>query len=293
MAFVRRSYRLPGVTEVVEYYTGRYGPPGQPRAPKANPTPEQMARQNQRHREDTCRRKLRCHFRRDDYYVTFTYRKADRPADMEQAKGHWAAAVRKLRAAYAKRGFRLKWIRNIEVGSKGAWHIHAVVNRIPDGDLLLRDCWPHGMVHFVHCYDAGGFRNLAAYITKTPQTDHRLRESHYWTSRGLPVPEPEEKVIRYREFVTPRPPKGWVLEEGSFHEGISEVTGYAYRRYCFVRVGGRSPEEEERLERSRKAPRKVKKRKRRKKGVDADGGRGRPDGAGLAEAEGGPGMEPG
>ncbi|MBR3187272.1 MAG: hypothetical protein IKF59_04445 [Lachnospiraceae bacterium] len=302
MAFVRRTYRLPGAEEVVEYYTGRYGPPGQARVKKQRPTPEQMARQNQRHREDTCRRKMRCHFREGDYYVTFTYRVEERPADMDQAKKHWAAAVRKLRDAYRKKGYKLKWIRNIEVGTRGGWHIHAVINRIPDGDLLLTGSWPHGIVKIIHCYGAGGFRKLAAYLTKTPMTDKRLKESHYWTSRDLPVPEPEVKVIRYKEFRKPCPPKGWVLEKESFCEGVSEVTGYAYRRYCFIREGGRKPEEDAQLDRSRMAggKRRKRKRKRYKEGgaeggrrrSSVDGGRKGPDGPRKAEDAGGPGVEP-
>ena len=46
-------------------------------------------------------------------------------------------------------------------------------------------------------YQKGEFEKLANYITKTPETDKRLREANYSASRNLPVPEPEKKVYKH------------------------------------------------------------------------------------------------
>lgn len=235
MAYIRKKYTFPHAIEVEEYHTARYGAPGQKRQPKIKPSPEQIERQNQKIKEKKCRRKLRAYFDVNDYFVTLTYKKDARPPDMDQAKRDFGRFIRKLRAEYKKRGKEMRWIRNIEVGTKGAWHVHLVVNRIPDTDLLIRRAWPHGRVTHQLLYEKGEFRELAAYITKSPRTDSRLRESSYSCSRNMPVPEPEKKLIRWKTWRSIRIPEGYYLEKASLHEGINPVTGYPHRSYTLIK----------------------------------------------------------
>lgn len=236
MVYKKKTWRLRNAIEVEMYHTGRYGAPGLPRQKRQKPTPEQMAKKNQRSKRDRCRRKLREHFRENDYYVTLTYAKDARPPDMKAAKKDFARMAERLRREYASAGIPLKWIRNIEVGSRGAWHIHMVLNRIPGLDVILSRVWPHGRVHYQLMYTKGGFRDLAAYLTKSPVTDPRLVETSYSTSRNLPVPEPEIKIVgsgtwRKKE---PHVPEGWYLDRESFWEGVNPVTGYPCRRYTLL-----------------------------------------------------------
>lgn len=235
MAYIQKKYTFPHAIEVEEYHTARYGAPGQKRQPKAKPTQDQIDRQNQRIKEKKCRRKLRAYFDVNDYFVTLTYKKEERPPDMEQAVKDFGKFVRKLRAAYRKRGQELRWIRNIEVGTKGAWHVHLAVNRIPDADLLIRKAWPQGRVTHQLLYEKGEFRELAAYITKSPKTDSRLRESSYSSSRNMPLPEPDKKLIRWKTWRKIRIPEGYYLDKVSLHEGINPVTGYPYRSYTLIK----------------------------------------------------------
>ena len=185
--------------------------------------------------EKRCRRKLRAYFDVNDYFVTLTYRKDARPPDMKQAKEHFTKFIRKLRAEYKKRGHPLYWIRNIETGTKGAWHVHLVINRIPDADLLIRKIWKYGRVTHQLLYEKGEFRELAAYITKGPKTDPRLKEAHYSTSRNMPVPEPEKNLILWKTWRKIRIQEGWYLDKASLCEGINPVTGYPYRTYTLLR----------------------------------------------------------
>ena len=177
------------------------------------------------------------YFGENDYYVTQTYAKENRPADMEQAKKDFEKFIDKLRREYKKRGYELRWIRNIECGTKGAWHIHAVFNRIPETDILIAKLWKHGRAHTIMMYEEGQFKELAAYLTKTPKTDSRLKEASYSTSRNMPLPEPEVKI--YRRFRTwkeePREVEGFYLDRDSLHEGENPVTGYRYRVYTLLR----------------------------------------------------------
>lgn len=235
MSYKRKTYRFPNAVEVEENHNGRYGAPGQKRKEKQSVTPEQMEKKNQRNREDRCRRKLRNNFRVSDYYVTLTYAKDARPSDMEAAKRDFDRMIRILRREYAASGMMLKWIRNIEVGSRGAWHIHMVLNRVPGTDIILGQAWTHGRVYFQMLHEKGEFRALATYLTKTPKTDPRLAASSYSSSRKLPIPEPEVKILKQRTWGKVRIPDGWFLDKESFWEGNDPVTGWPCRRYTLLR----------------------------------------------------------
>ena len=154
---------------------------------------------------------------------------------MAAAKRDFRNFIRRLQNDYRRRGKPLQWIRNIEVGSRGAWHIHLVINRIPDLDLMIRKAWMNGRVTHQLLYEKGEFRELAAYMTKTPKTDRRIAESNYSTSRNLPLPEPKRKRIRWRSWRKIRIPAGWYLDPEAVHEGINPITGHRYRKYTLLR----------------------------------------------------------
>lgn len=238
--FKQKVYRFKNVIEVEEYHNGRYGAPGQARQKKRKATKEQMKKRNQFNKEKRARHRLREHFKKNDYFSCLTYKKEERPPDMGTAKQQFKKCMNKVRKEYRKRGHELKYLRNIEVGTKGGWHIHLVINRIPDTDIILKESWEYGKVVNQLLYEKGDFTELAGYITKTPDTDPRLKETDYRTSKNLPLPEPEEKVIKRGSLENePRPRKGFYLDKESYHEGINPVTGYKYRYYTMIRINRR------------------------------------------------------
>lgn len=240
MAYKKKIYKFKNAIEIEEYHSAKYGAPGQKREPKKKATPEMIEKRNQHNKEKLARRKLRSHFDINDYFTDLTYQKDKRPKDMEKAKEDFRRFIREVRREYRKRGADLKWIRNIEVGTKNGWHIHLVINRIPDTDIILREAWKHGRVVNELLYEKGEFAKLAAYITKTPKTDKRLKESHYSTSRNLPVPEPEEKkYIKWKTWSKVKVPDGFYLDKESYNEGVNPITGYRYRTYTLLRTGRR------------------------------------------------------
>lgn len=237
MRIVKKTYRYTNATEVEEHLDGRYGAPGQKREKKKKPTPEEMKKVNRHNREKWCRRKMRRWFSRNDMWVTLTYEPKQRPPDMAAARKQWSDFLRRVRDRYRRRGFVLRWIRNIERGTKGAWHIHLLVTRIPDTDLILADAWPYGTVDMTPCHKRGNFRRLAAYLTKTPETEPRLRESDYDASRNMPLRKPETDTLKkWRDKEDIRIPKGFCLDEDSYHEGINPFTGSPYREYTLLRI---------------------------------------------------------
>lgn len=235
MSYKKKTWTFKNAIEVQEYHTARYGAPGQQRQKKKKVTPEQIEKINQYNKERVARQKLRTHFRVNDYFTDLTYRRDARPPNMEVAKEHFKKFLRIVRKEYKKAGVPLKWLRNIEVGTKNGWHIHIIINRIPDTDIILRKAWTHGKVINELLYEKGEFRKLAAYITKTPRTDPRLKESSYSSSRNLPVPEPEEKTyFRWSTWRDIKVPEGYYLDLESVYEGVNKA-GFPFRSYTLLR----------------------------------------------------------
>lgn len=233
--YLKKEYRFRDVIEVEEFHSGRFGAPGESRRERRKATAEDVARVNQYNKEKRCRHRLLEYFDEGDAYTTLTYRKEDRPEDMAECKKHFRSFLAKLQRIYAKAGKPLRWIRNIEVGTKGAWHIHLVIPDIPGINGILQRLWTHGKAVTQAIYRRGGFRKLAAYLTKTPQTDPRLIQASYSTSRNMPLKEPRRKIMHRLTWTRPRPRKGWEIDKESIREGINPVTGYPFRRYSFMR----------------------------------------------------------
>lgn len=233
--YKKKTYKLGSTIEVEEYHTSQARAPGMPREKKQALTLEKVERINHQNKVKLTRRRLRMYFSEGDYFTTLTYAVDKRPGGMEEAKEHWKKFIRTLKRAYEKAGTPMRWMRNIEVGTRGAWHIHMIINRIPDIDLLISRAWKGGKAISQLLYERGGFADLAAYICKTPKTDPRLKESSYSCSRNMPIPEPKVKKIKQKSFLGKRikVPEGWHLEE--MIEGVNAVTGYPYRYYAISR----------------------------------------------------------
>lgn len=252
MATRRKTTRLRGgdILDVAEYHDGRYGAPGVPRQKKKKPTKEDMQKVNAMNKARLCQHRLIQYFTKGDYFVTLTYKVSERPPDMKTAKKHWEKLIRYIRKEYKKRGSPLYWIRNIERGTKGAWHIHIVINRIPDSACIVEEAWPYGGTYFTRIkkskYYSEDFAELASYITKGERTREkkldgseaapRIREASYSTSRNMPLPEPhKDKLKRWPKEVKPK--KGYYIAR--IYEGINPKTGYKYRRYTLIRLNRR------------------------------------------------------
>lgn len=249
MATKRKEYRFRNgkIVEIEENHDGNYGAPGMIRIKKKKPTEEQMRLANANNKARRCRHKLLEYFSEGDCFATWTYSLLNRPPDMQAALKDFQKAIRTVRIEYRKRGKELFWIRNIERGTKGAWHIHLVVNEIGDTASILQKAWKKGGTYAVEIknepklYDED-FSKLAAYMTKDEHTREekkdgtlskpRLRESNYNTSRNMPLKEPHvDKLVRWKNEVKPR--KGYYIV--AIHEGINPATGFKYRRYTMVR----------------------------------------------------------
>ena len=180
MATKRKTYSLRQgeVIDVEEYHDGNYGAPGKKRTKKAKPTKEQMQWVNAMNKARKARVRLLEYFNLGDCFATWTYEVQNRPPDMKAALKHFQAAMRFVRKEYKKRGKELFWIRNIECGTKGAWHIHLVINEIGDTVSILEKAWEHGITYCSAIRKNGkvydeDFSKLASYITKDEHTRYK------------------------------------------------------------------------------------------------------------------------
>ena len=236
---LRRTYRMANSIEVVEFNSSKCPGKSAPRRPKTKPTSEAVARNNQRRKQRECSRMVEAYFNRDDGALTLTWKKEKRPKDMKEAIGIFGKFVRWLRREYAKRYYDLFWIRNIEVGPRGAWHVHMIVNRIEGMELLINDWWTENcggvFIQYLRNWKHQG-KDIGEYISKSPRTTKEVSESSWGHSRNVKKVKPEEtKITGHRMNDKPRVPKGWYLDKGTMYSGES-IDGYPFRTYTIRRL---------------------------------------------------------
>ena len=249
----RKQYRLRGgdVIDVEEFHDGNYGAPGKARAKRKKPTEEQIRKANMQTKMRLCRQRMLQYFRSGDLFATWTYEVRNRPPDMKAALRDFQDAMRIVRREYKKRGQQLFWIRNIEQGTKGAWHIHLLINEIGDTASIIQKAWKKGGTWVTEVKNSKFYdedcSKLASYLTKDEHTVEKkedgtdakpkLRSANYMTSRNMPLPEPKvRKLVRWRD--EPNPKRGYYIAQ--IFEGINPVTGYPYRRYTQIRIKRRN-----------------------------------------------------
>jgi len=236
------TYYFKNSIEVDRVCTGGYGAKGRKRQKRKKPTPEQIKLQNQYNKERKLRRIIKENFSENDHWVLLTYLKGYR-TDVKPAKKDISYFIRILRREYRKRGFELKWVVRTEVGKRGAAHHHLLANRIPDGDILIKNCWRKirnaGFPSFKTTYEEGGFAGLAWYITKPAEDGEAY--SNYSRSRNMKIPEPKiERALKKEMTEYPKAPPGYYVDEDSVKMGINPITGYEYQHFIMYRIGTRA-----------------------------------------------------
>ena len=245
----------------VEYeykFAGNYGAKGEKRAKRRKATPEQMKRQNQWIRETKVRRLIKANFRPGDLWETLKYPKGTRKpfADVVDDMSEF---LKQMRKEYRSRGQPFKWVNRIEIGARGGIHMHIIINRRqgePGTDLVVQRIWEGitgGCVNHQNLYAAGGYKNLAKYLTKPVNEEQEKQLSlfepeeqkkmlRYSSSRNLIRPEPEVKKYRRRtvrkmveEGIRPQP--GYYIDPESVYYGINPYNGTTYLKYTECRLG--------------------------------------------------------
>lgn len=252
MGTKRKTYKFRhgDIIDTEEFHDGNYGAPGMRREKRKKPTEEQMRKVNAINKEKRCRQRLLEYFHPGDIFATWTYEVRNRPPTMREAKRDFKKAMAKVRTEFKKRAYEVFWIRNIEKGTKGAWHIHLIINEIGETASIIQRAWTKGGTWSIEIknskYYDEDFTLLASYMTKDEyyteskadgtQGKPRIKETSYYTSRNMPLPVPHPDILmRWKKEVKPK--KGYYIAR--IYEGINPVTGYKYRRYTQIRLDRR------------------------------------------------------
>ncbi len=230
--------------EIEKHYDLRYGAPGLPRQKRRKKTPDEMAAQNRWRRKRELRRLIEMNFGEGDWHVILTCRPQDRP-EKGEAPQRIRAFRDKLRTAYKKRGWCLKYIITCEVGQRGATHWHMIVNDQHDGEQstaqLIRRLWPWGRPYFSPMDDSGEYERLAEYIVKQTGTrisrEETVEKLSYMRSRNLIRPVVRTEKVRSRSWKRePKAPPGWQIVPGSLVNGQNKYNGYPYQYYTIKKI---------------------------------------------------------
>ena len=229
--YVRLTYDFPDGQEIEEYHTARFGAPGQKRRPRKKPSPEAVKKQNELNRIKNIRRLIRWNFKEDDYWLTITYKREERPQDMDTAAHDMRLLLNRLRREYDKAGIQMKWMAKTEIGSRGGIHHHLLINRIPDLDKIMARKWKKGGVYIRLTYSQGGYQKLAEYIEKREGKEYRFSRS-----RNLTRKEPKKEIMKRGTFdKAPKAKKGYWIIPDSIVESINPL-GFPCRHYCTQRI---------------------------------------------------------
>lgn len=236
---IRRKYRMPNSIEVVEFNSSKCPGKCKPRRPKSKPTEEAVKKNNQRRKQRECSRMVEKYFTEDDLALTLTWEKEKRPQDIKEAVKMFGRFARWLKNEYAKRQYELFWIRNIEVGPRGAWHVHLIVNRIDGAEFLINSWWTYNyggtFIQYMHNWKEQG-KDIGEYISKTKETSNEVVETSWNHSRNVKKVEGEDTIITGHAMKDkPRVPKGWYLDPNSMYEG-ENIDGYPFRTYTIRRI---------------------------------------------------------
>ena len=242
-------YRFNRSTEYEYKFAGNYGAKGEHRATRQKRTPEYIEKQNQYKRAKTVRHLIKANFQEGDLWTTLTY--SDRSGrNIKDISEDVAKFLKNMRYQYKKAGKVCKYIYRIEIGSKGGIHVHIILNRIPDIDILIQKMWKHGKT-FNELLDNGTYDKLADYIVKQPtEQQKKLLKTfdedakkliRYSCSRNLERPVPETRTYSRRTMQSIFnndliPAAGYYIDRDSIRRGINEFTGYSYLYYQEIKI---------------------------------------------------------
>lgn len=172
--------------EIKKYYSRRHHPKER-RVAKAKETEPAQEKVNIRNQTEKLRWLLNCNFEGGDMHVVFKFAKEERPDSYEELVKIKNKLLRSLRRQYEKQGKVMKYVYVLETGSRGAMHIHMVLNSMEP--KILSRCWKRGHIHIETLDDTGQYGKLAAYLVKEKGIK---KQQKYGGKAYSPIKEPKE-----------------------------------------------------------------------------------------------------
>ena len=213
-----------------KYYSLRYGKRGT-RGVNISRTSDQQKTVNRRLAAQRRLWTICNNFRRSDYFITLTYRRDERPEDMDAAVRNAGRALARLSRILKRQGVKLSYYLMTERGAKGAVHHHILIRNCFDlGIIFSKKIWKHGAVQVKDIYTSSMLQ-LGRYFLKG---DSAGSDKRYSQSRDIIAPKPKVEVIKAAKWRSkPRPKKGYDIID--IVDGVSEGFGMPYQEYIMVK----------------------------------------------------------
>lgn len=225
-----------------KYYATRYGKGGAHPGERQSVTSDAQKRRNLKRQERYLALLLdeNFHLYRDGL-LTLGWRADRKPTDYGEMMDAVRRFIRTIRAKYKAAGLDLQYVYTLEIGPRGARHVHMLINHSGTMQSEIMKAWK-GSVNLRPLYgnDAGEreFSKLAEYLMKDAYTSEteKLGRRHYTPSKNLRKPVITKEVVMARSFSEKlRTRKGYHLDEHSVRSGIHEETGRVFMEYRYIR----------------------------------------------------------
>lgn len=257
--YIHKQYIFRDSIEHEYYFNGNYGAKGEKRSPKRKKTPEEIKAVNQANKEKRVRHLIKGNFGPGDYFATMNFGDEYIGRSLKSLRDKEIRNfLSRMRREYKKAGVPFKFIIRMELGArKKRPHIHIILTRIPDLDLIIKKQWTYGgkmTPHFeLITRDPETPIKLADYITK-PTEEQQIEADaicdgdisklmDYSCSRNLSRPKPKKSVIKSRTMksVFNRdlvPAKGFYIDKNpkTLKRGVNPFTGLSYLYYQEIRL---------------------------------------------------------
>jgi len=203
------------------------------RAPRMNPTPEDVWKVNTRNAERDLARILNHNFGPGDWHLVLTYRAEPTAAEAKKHKEYFCRLVK----GWADRnGKKFKWIAVTEY-KHARIHHHVVCSHLPLE--IINELWKRGHVRVTPLDKTRNYTKLAHYLVKETSKTYRDPDSvnhRRWTcSRNIVRPEVKRQIVSEREIYKDiKPLKGYYIDQDSIRRYDHKVTGLPHLEYIQV-----------------------------------------------------------
>lgn len=190
-------------------------------------------------------------FSKGDLWITLTYKKNNRPADMAGAKKDRTKFIRKIRNHCKKNNIRFIYMGMTEIGMRGGVHHHFIMKNGIDESKIFQAWKNFGFVKIGAIGDIeteiqsdefdeyeeqkkhteDDVIRLAKYFVKG---DSDKSEKNYIQSRYLKQPKIRKQIIKAERWTgIPKPKKGYTIQ--SVYDGFHDFSGFPYQEYLMIR----------------------------------------------------------
>lgn len=238
--YIQRVILSGKIIEIQKMHKTDYHTPMK-KASRIAPTPESMAKNNERRSYKQLARLINTNYTFNDIFLTLTYNVDARPSTPKQTKEDSEKFLRDIKRLATKLGTPANYIGVSNYNQRGVPHHHFLLSGSLDANDI-QQLWPYGRINIKRLDDSGDYTRLANYLLRhTPSASdskiNRVHAKRYLRSRNLAMPVVIEDIISpdsWRD--APKAPNGYYLLPDSIITYVNPVTGYPYQYFKCIQL---------------------------------------------------------